>query len=205
MKPLKTEVAFATPWFQILGKTMREGEAPYYSLRLPDYVAVVALTEEERVLIVRQYRPAVEHDTLELPSGLVDPGETPEERRGASCWKRRDTRRVRWSARRHGDRCRTPGQSHLYLLARGVRLVEGRTPEEGIEVMTWSLEELAQAIADGRFDHALHVAVVLIAMVKGGVRLPGADALRGEIDFVQIGKRVRPDRLQIERLPGGSR
>ena len=46
MKPLKTEVAFATPWFQILGKTMREGEEPYYSLKLPDYAAVVAITED---------------------------------------------------------------------------------------------------------------------------------------------------------------
>src|SRR5437763_401900 len=71
VKPLKVEVAFGTPWFQILGKTMREGEDPYYSLRLPDYAAVVALTEDQRVLIVRQYRPAVEHHTLELPSGLV--------------------------------------------------------------------------------------------------------------------------------------
>jgi 8-oxo-dGTP pyrophosphatase MutT (NUDIX family) len=79
MKPLKTEVAFATPWFQILGKTMREGEEPYYSLRLPDYAAIVAITDEQRVLIVRQYRPAVEHHTLELPSGLVDAGETPAE------------------------------------------------------------------------------------------------------------------------------
>src|SRR5260370_4985607 len=79
MKPVKTEVAFATPLFQILGKTMREGAEPYYSLKLPDYAAVVAITEEQQVLIVRQYRPAVGHDTLELPSGLVDAGETPGE------------------------------------------------------------------------------------------------------------------------------
>jgi ADP-ribose pyrophosphatase len=77
MKPLKTEVVFATPWFQILGKTMRQGEEPYYSLKLPDYAAVVALTGDQRVLIVRQYRPALERETLELPSGIVDPGETP--------------------------------------------------------------------------------------------------------------------------------
>jgi hypothetical protein len=41
MKPLKTEIAFATPWFELLAKTMKPGEAPYYSLRLPDYAAVV--------------------------------------------------------------------------------------------------------------------------------------------------------------------
>ena len=79
MKPLKTEVAFATPWFQVLGKTMRPGEEPFYSLKLPDYAVAVALTEDQQVLIVRQYRPALERHTLEFPSGLVDAGETPAE------------------------------------------------------------------------------------------------------------------------------
>lgn len=37
MKPLKTEIAFATPWFELLAKTMRPGEGPWYSLRIPDY------------------------------------------------------------------------------------------------------------------------------------------------------------------------
>ena len=59
-------------------------------------------------------------------------------------------------------------------VARGVRRLPGRVPEEGIEVLTWSLEELSQAMVDGRFDHALHVAVVMIAVLKGGVKLPGA-------------------------------
>src|SRR4051812_18221040 len=75
-RPLQTEVAFATPWFELVAKTMKTGEAPYYSLRLPDYAAVVAITPDERVLAVRQYRPAVERYTIELPSGLVDPGES---------------------------------------------------------------------------------------------------------------------------------
>jgi hypothetical protein len=31
------------------------------------------------------------------------------------------------------------------------------------------LDELRQAVVDGRFDHALHVAVVMIAVLKGGI------------------------------------
>ena len=174
MKPISTEVAFATPWFQMLAKTMKDGEAPYYSLRLPDYVSVVAMTEDGRVLIVRQYRPAVEHHTLELPSGLVDPGETPQEtaRRelleetGYAAGEVELISGMETDVGRLGNRIFT-------CMARGVRRVDGQVPEEGIEVLTWSLDELSAAIADGRFDHALHVAVVLIAMVKGGVRLPG--------------------------------
>ena len=39
--------------------------------------AVVAVDEHERVLLVRQLRPAVGAHLLELPAGLVDPGEEP--------------------------------------------------------------------------------------------------------------------------------
>ena len=40
-------------------------------------------------------------------------------------------------------------------------------PEPGIEVLTWSVDELMQATLDGRFDHALHVAIVWLAKLKG--------------------------------------
>ena len=39
--------------------------------------AAVALDSEHRVLLVRQPRPAVNADVLELPAGLMDPGERP--------------------------------------------------------------------------------------------------------------------------------
>lgn len=39
--------------------------------------AVVAIDERGEVLLVRQARPAVGARVLELPAGLVDPGETP--------------------------------------------------------------------------------------------------------------------------------
>src|SRR5207253_3631481 len=52
----------------------------------------------------------------------------------------------------------------------GVRLA-GRVPEEGIQVRTWSPAELRAAIAGGRFDHALHVAVVMMAVLQGRMAL----------------------------------
>jgi len=173
VKPLKTEVEFDTPWFQILGKTMREGEAPYYSLKLQDYSSVVALTEEQHVLIVRQYRPAVERYTLELPSGLVDAGETPVEtaRRELLEETGYETGTVEDLGAMLPDTGRL-GNRIFSCVATGVRRVEGRAPEEGIEVLKWPLDELMRAIADGRFDHAQHVAVLLLAVAKGSLRLP---------------------------------
>ena len=128
MKPLKTEVEFATPWFQILAKTMREGEPPYYSLKLPDYTSIVALTDDQQILIVRQYRPAVERYTLELPSGLVDPGETPRNRPS------RTARETGYDAANVEDlgpsaRYRPARQPHLHLRRHRPSPRPRRTPE----------------------------------------------------------------------------
>jgi ADP-ribose pyrophosphatase len=173
-KPLKTEVAYSTPWFEILGKTMKPGEAPYYSLRLPDYAAVVAITPHDRVLAVRQYRPAVERYTIELPSGLVDAGETP-----AEAARRELLEETGYEADRLEvlgpmlPDCGRLGNRIWSCVATGVRQVAGRAPEEGIEVLSYSFAELARATAEGEFDHALHVAVVMVAVVRGKVTLAG--------------------------------
>jgi ADP-ribose pyrophosphatase len=168
MKPLKTDVAFATPWFQVLAKTFKEGEAPYYTLKLPDYASVVAVTEEGRVVIVRQYRPAVDRYTLELPSGLVDPGEPPLESARRELLEETGYRagEIEMLCGMDPDTGRL-GNRIWGFVARDVKLVEGATPEQGIEVLTWSVEELVEATIDGRFDHALHVAIVWLAKLKG--------------------------------------
>lgn len=172
MRPLKSEVAFRTPWFDLLAKTMQPGEAPYYSLRLPDYAAVVAITGEDRVLAVRQFRPAVERYTIELPAGLVDEGESPEttarreliEETGYEASGLEMLGAMFPDTGRLGNRVWT-------CVAAGVSKVEGRAPEAGIEVLSYSPAELVRAIAGGEFDQALHVAVVMLAVVRGKLRL----------------------------------
>ena len=49
----------------------------YYVLHLADAVHVVALTPDDHVLLVRQFRAGSGEDSLEIPGGLVDPGEDP--------------------------------------------------------------------------------------------------------------------------------
>ena len=45
----------------------------------PDTVSVVALDNDANILLVRQYRYAISKYTLEIPAGVIDPGETPEQ------------------------------------------------------------------------------------------------------------------------------
>ena len=76
---LSKTAVFVTDWFTLVEKRLADSpsSAPYFAVETSDYVTVVALTQNDELVLVRQYRPAVEERTLELPSGHVDPGETP--------------------------------------------------------------------------------------------------------------------------------
>lgn len=70
---------FETPWFKLIGKSIGDDAALHYSISTLDYVSVFAVTKNGAFPLVRQFRPAIEEFTLELPSGHVDQGETPEQ------------------------------------------------------------------------------------------------------------------------------
>lgn len=52
-------------------------EHDFYVVHLADAVHVIALTPENELLLVRQFRAASGRDSLEVPGGLIDPGEDP--------------------------------------------------------------------------------------------------------------------------------
>jgi ADP-ribose pyrophosphatase len=52
-------------------------EYPRVTLECPDWVNVVALTDDDRVVLIRQFRFGTWKETLEIPGGMVDPGEDP--------------------------------------------------------------------------------------------------------------------------------
>jgi 8-oxo-dGTP pyrophosphatase MutT (NUDIX family) len=50
-----------------------------FTLRFPDWCNVVAVTPDDRVVLVWQYRFGSESLSLEIPGGVVDAGESPED------------------------------------------------------------------------------------------------------------------------------
>jgi ADP-ribose pyrophosphatase len=49
----------------------------YYWAELPPAVVVVAVTDDDAVVHVEQYRPTVRESHVELPAGIVEDGESP--------------------------------------------------------------------------------------------------------------------------------
>lgn len=78
--PPSFRVAFSTPWFQIEESvTPSAGEAPYYRMTGPDGIICLPLTPKGEMVLIRQFRPSLEKETLEIPAGSIDRGETPAE------------------------------------------------------------------------------------------------------------------------------
>lgn len=64
---------FETEWFSIDAISyVSSNNKPYYRLSCNDSVSIIAKTTDEKIILVLQYRPAIEDFTLELPSGYVD-------------------------------------------------------------------------------------------------------------------------------------
>ena len=50
----------------------------YYIVKRNDFVLIVA-THQDKLLLVKQYRPATDRDYLALPAGFLNEGESPVE------------------------------------------------------------------------------------------------------------------------------
>lgn len=79
-KTISSEVIYKGPVFQIRKHRVetRSGESVRDIVEHSGGAIMVAVTDEGKVLAVRQYRKALEKVLLELPAGKADPGETPE-------------------------------------------------------------------------------------------------------------------------------
>lgn len=135
-------------------------ERAFVVLDGPDWVNVVPITADERVVLVRQYRHGVRCDTLEIPGGMVDAGE-----HAADAARRELREETGFDAERFvplGEVWPNPAfqvnACATYLAEGALRVGEPHPdPYERIEVVTEPLSAIPRLIKDGVIKHSLVV------------------------------------------------
>lgn len=168
-----TRPVFSTAWFQLIEKTISGYDDPFYTLVASDYVAIVATTDDNRLILVRQYRHSVEGVTVELPCGHVDDGQTPEEAARKELLE--ETGYVAQTVIPLGaldpDTGRYGNRMWCFFAPNAIRVADREfVPEPGIDVehCECSVESLLNC---PQFASALNVAAITLAAVKGFVPL----------------------------------
>lgn len=130
-------------------------------LQAPDWVNVVAVTPENEVVTVRQFRFGTKAITTEIPAGLVEHGETPletaqRELREETGFISRDWHSLGYvepNPAYLNNRC------YLFLAQDAARIGEpDPEPGEDLRVDTLTLPALQKEITAGRLRHALALA-----------------------------------------------
>ncbi len=132
--------------------------------------AIVPVRSDGKILMVRQYRNALDRDTIEIPAGGLNPGEPTdaaalrelEEETGYRCERAEFLISIRTTAAYSNEkidiylaRDLIPGHQHL-------------DEDEYINVEAYSVEELKKMIYQGTLQDAKTVAAVMAYAVKYG-------------------------------------
>jgi ADP-ribose pyrophosphatase len=153
------------------------GAATRFSLiECGDWVNVIALTPDDRVVLVRQYRPGTNTVCVEIPGGMIDPGE--DAATAAARELEEETGYTARSWRKLGKVSPNPALQnnslHTYL-ALDAEPTTAPRPEGGevLAIETMPLAGVQAMMREGRIEHALVlVAFGHLAFELGALRRP---------------------------------
>lgn len=152
-------------WLSLRADECRNTEgqliSPYYVVEYPPWVNVLALTPDDEVVMIRQYRHGVREFILELPGGAVDEHDASIadaarrellEETGYEAMEWRETGSI-WA-----NPVNYTNAIHCFV-ARRARLVSEPRREytEHIEVTLMALDELRERAYRGELKHPHHV------------------------------------------------
>jgi 8-oxo-dGTP pyrophosphatase MutT (NUDIX family) len=175
-KTLSSEYLFNDLWFKVRKEKCETPGGkiidPYYVYDFSPWVGALALTEDGKVVMVKQYRHAYGEVGIEIPGGCVDA--TDQSNEDAIARELLEETGYQFSSYEYLGNI-SPNTStnsnvlHMYL-ARGGRSVAKQNLDNGeeIEIVILSIVELKQLLRENKIKQAMHVSCILYALEKLG-------------------------------------
>ena len=132
---------------------------PYFVVELPECVLAVAITKENEVLLIEQYRHPIQQQSIEFPGGFIDKNETPQT---AIIRELQEETGYSFAGYHYlGKTYSNPGvltnATHLFVATGGVKTTEqSLDANEEINIMLKSLEEVKLMMHNHQFKQCMH-------------------------------------------------
>ncbi|HEX4375046.1 MAG TPA: NUDIX hydrolase [Puia sp.] len=175
-KTLSSEYIFKETWFTIRRDTCERADgkiiSPYYVYEFPTWVAAVALTQEGKIILVRQYRHALNVTNFEAPGGCVDDTDASLEVAIARELLEETGyhfEKFEQIAKISSNPSTNNNWMHIFL-ATGGKLVQAQQLDhnEDIEVYLFSIDEVKKLLKENQIVQSMHVTALFYALEKLG-------------------------------------
>ena len=145
----------------------------FYVIEAPDWINIIPITKAGEVVLIELYRHGTEEVSLEIPGGMVDPGEQPHETAARELLEETgyEAREVELLGRTRPNPAIQDNWIHTFL-ARDVehRCEPSNAGTEQTRVRLVPLEQIPALIAGGEITHSLVVVGFhWLGLLEGGL------------------------------------
>ena len=162
-----------SPWVSITTKDVLWNKdndiKTYHSLKQDDYVTMFAIRVDGLIPLVRQFRPAIEGFSYEFPGGLIDRDSDPESIATSETFEETGHKVVGkpyFLGCLYPDTGRLENRFWTYFAEVTIDKDAAWSPEENIDIVMVTRAELKEMINISEFNHALHLALISLAITK---------------------------------------
>jgi ADP-ribose pyrophosphatase len=173
---LTSERIYNDDWFKVRKETCETPAgkivSPYYVYDFPTWVGAVPITDDGKIILIKQYRHAYGDVCIEIPGGCVD--DTDINNEAAIARELLEETGYAFSTHHYlGKISPNPSTNsnllHMYLATGGKQVANQSLDEnEEIEVGFYTVEEVKQLLRENKFVQAMHVSCLMYALEKLG-------------------------------------